>query len=114
MFLLKFLFYFSISFILLCIPIKHATVFDYLHEFVAPVTQPLFESVRDKTEAGFEESKRIGLKLFSNARPKKQDSVRLKKSSIKKESTNNNHSIHENEYTVEEEDLLKKVLENAY
>jgi len=110
MFLIKFMLYFFFSFMILCIPVRHATVFDYLHELVAPITQPLFESVKNKTEAGIKESKKIGLKLFSNAHPKRQDSVRLKKSSIKKVK----HSLEKNEYTAEEEELLEKVLRSSY
>ncbi len=112
MFILKFFFYFTISFIILCVPVSQKNIFYYLDKAAAPYTEEIFSVIRSKAIEG----KKIGENFFNNSTPKVSDSVNSSYSSTKKknnleEQLEHDHS--EEPYTVEEKQMLLDILKKA-
>jgi hypothetical protein len=118
MFVIKFLIYFTISFIILCIPVSQKNIFFYLDKAAAPYTNEIFSTISSKAKLG----KQISSKLLNNTDPGVIDSVKssysstLKKNDPVKElghSHEDGHSHHEEPFTVEEKQMLLKVLKQS-
>jgi len=110
MFVLKFIFYFTLSFIILCVPVSQKNVFFYLDKAAAPYTKEIFSIIKKKAIEG----KKIGKKFFNNSTPKVSDSVNSSYSSTQKEhDLGHHHGHHEEPYTVEEKQMLLNILKKA-
>jgi hypothetical protein len=114
MFIIKFALYFGLSFLILSFPVRNRTVFYYMNDMTRPYTQEIFSDVKIKTDDGIKSTIAFGKKLFNNSRPN-IDRVKTRNSAIKKkthrkiERTEAPHG----DYTEEERELLKKVLNQA-
>lgn len=103
---IKFSLSFVLSFLVLSIPIQDRALFDHIHESTSPFTEEFFQIVKRNTSKAVEETSEVGRRAFNNTRPVK-DQVQAQQSSLKKEA-----DFHE-DYTVEEKELLLRVLENT-
>lgn len=105
-FLIKCVFYFSVSFMLMTIPMGKRTLFDHLHSATAPYSKAVYSKIIHLSQRGLEFSS----KLFSNSDPSRVDKVNITQSAIKKESP---AQIPLDEYTHREKELLDKILSNS-
>lgn len=106
MFLIRFVFYFALSFAILCIPIgdnKH--LFDKLYSMVTPYAQDAMKTTKQKLSS----TKKYSKKLYSNSVPTEDDVVRTKASGIKKKIIQKDENP-DDAYTAEEEARLNKIL----
>jgi hypothetical protein len=110
MFIIRFAFYFSLSFAILCIPIGGGQqLFDKLFTMVTPYARDVVKTTKQKLSS----TKRYSKKLYSNSAPSlEEDEVKSKMSSnakkpkvIKKE-----NKKPDDVYTEEEQERLRKVL----
>lgn len=107
MFLIKFLFYFSLSFLILNVPIGGDALFYKLENVARPVTEKVFSFMREQSKEGIDKGAAMTKKLFSNTIPPKEtkkDVVKVKKSSTKKPL---------GKYTPEEQQFLENILKKA-
>ena len=108
MFLIRFVFYFTLSFAILCIPIgdgKH--LFDKFYGMVTPYADKAVMTTKQKITS----TKRYSKKLYSNSEPFEKDEIKTKLSGLQKKS----HEIKKKSddyYTDEERERLRKVLSN--
>ena len=107
MFIIKFLFYFSLSFIILSFPIENKNVFFHLNKVAKPYTQKIFEMVGTKVETGIQKGSIFSKKLFSNTLPA-EDKIKSTLSSMSKKVPIKKKM--EGEYTNEEKSMLNKIL----
>lgn len=106
MFLIRFVFYFTLSFLILCIPIgDNRNLFDKLHSLATPYADKALKTTKQKLSS----TKRYSQKLYSNSEPVEKDEVKNKSAAIKKKTINLNKAPEET-YTDEEEARLRKVL----
>lgn len=106
MFLIRFVFYFVLSFAILCIPVgdnKH--LFDKLYSLVTPYAQDAVKTTKQKLSS----TKKYSKKLYSNSEPLDNDEVKTKASSIKKKIIQKDENP-DDAYTAEEEARLNKIL----
>ena len=118
-FMIKFTIYFSISFIILCIPIQNKTLFNLMHHHTKPYTTQIFSNVEQAASEQIKNGSSFTKKFFSNSDPgDHQDKVINKFSSTKKIAIENvdelmKDDVQDEEYTVEERELLNKILKEA-
>ncbi|MBT5093662.1 MAG: hypothetical protein HOM21_05445, partial [Halobacteriovoraceae bacterium] len=99
----------------LSIPIQDHTLYQVIDQYSRPYTSQIFSILKTKTKETIEESKKVGRQLYENSSPSIKDSINETQSSTKKVSRKTkpiNKPMHES-FTVEEEEILKKVLNNA-
>lgn len=108
MFIIKFFIYFSISFTILSFPIGNKSIFFHLNQVAKPYTQKVFKMIGSNVESGLQEGSVISKKLFSNSLPT-EDKIKSSLSSMSKKIPIKKKM--EGEYTVEEKQMLNKVLE---
>lgn len=110
MFIIRFAFYFTLSFAILCIPIGGGRqLFDKLFSMVTPYAREAVKTTKQKITT----TKRYSKKLYSNSTPvieedevkSKMSSVSRKKKVIKKENKDPGEI-----YTDEEQERLRRVL----
>ena len=110
MFIIRFAFYFTISFAILCIPIGNGRqLFDKLSTMVTPYARDVAKTTKQKLSS----TKKYSKKLYSNSEPaveedqvkSKMSSTQRKKRVIKKEDRPSDDT-----YTDEEQERLRKVL----
>lgn len=113
-FIFKFCLYFSISFIILSFPLGEKPLFEHVNKFAKPYTTNIYKSVKSNVSTGITKGSQLGHDLFLNTSPK-IDKVKTKNSSVKKSEKKIEEEInsHHETYTVEERELLKKVLKKA-
>ncbi|PIK14534.1 MAG: hypothetical protein CES88_09320 [Halobacteriovorax sp. JY17] len=113
-FMFKFCLYFSISFIILSFPLANKPIFEYMNQFTKPYTANIYKAVKSNFNSGIEQGSQMGKDLFSNTSAK-SDQVKTKYSSVKKSMKQIDDEIEKNHdsFTVEEKELLKKVLKKA-
>ena len=104
--MLKFLFYFVLSFVILSVPIHQKAVFNHIHNFSGPYTLKVIKYIGGFAKGLLSETKDFGEKLYNNSTPN-TDKVIYKQSAAKPDVT-----LHES-YTDEEEEVLKKILREA-
>ena len=109
MFLIRFVFYFTLSFAILCIPIGDGRhLFDQLFMMVTPYADKAITTTKQKMST----TKRYSKKLYSNSEPSENDEVKVKLAGLQKKP----HEIKQQAlapddfYTAEEKERLKKVL----
>lgn len=110
-FMFKFALYFSISFVILSFPIGEKTVFEHVNKVAHPYTQNIYKSVKNGVNSGISKGSEIGKDLFANTSPT-TDEIKTKYSSMKKNAKKIEEAIdsHHQAFTVEEKELLMKVL----
>lgn len=114
MFIFRFVFYFILSFAILCIPVgddRH--LFDTLLGIVSPYTDTALKTVKQKIST----TKKYTKKLYSNSNPKgEEDSVKSKQSGTLKNKPKAIHKVDgppKDTYTEEEQERLRKVLNDS-
>ncbi|OUR93117.1 hypothetical protein A9Q84_21685 [Halobacteriovorax marinus] len=113
-FIFKFCLYFSISFIILSFPLGEKPLFEHVNKFTKPYTENIYKSVKTNVNSGINKGSQLGQELFSNTSPN-IDKVKTKYSSLKKSTRDIEEEIesHHGNFTIEEKELLKKVLKKA-
>lgn len=110
MFLIRFAFYFTLSFAILCIPIGGGQqLFDKLFTMVTPYARTAIKTTKQKLTS----TKRYSKKLYSNSEPaSEEDQVKSKMSSTqrKKKDIKKENKPSEDTYTEEEQERLRRVL----
>ena len=112
-FLIKFCLSFFVSFLILSIPINDQALFYLVHQATEPYTTEFISIVRRNTSRAVQETSEVGIKAFTNTRPKGDygDQVHSKKSSVRRpESLSQTHD----DYTNEEREMLNKIFESAH
>jgi hypothetical protein len=110
-FLIRFTFYFSLSFAILCIPIGgNRQLFDKLSSMVTPYARSAVQTTKDKIST----TKKYGKKLYSNSEPElEEDQIKSKMSATERKKSKK--IIKENRkpddtYTEEEQERLRRAL----
>ena len=110
MFIIRFAFYFTLSFAILCIPIGGGRqLFDKLFSMVTPYAREAVKTTKQKITT----TKRYSKKLYSNSTPLvEEDEVKSKMSSVsrKKKAINKENKRPDEIYTDEEQERLRRVL----
>lgn len=108
MFLIRFVFYFTLSFAILCIPIGNGNqLFDKLYSMVTPYASKAVSTTKQKLST----TKRYSKKLYSNSAPLENDEVKTKMAGTKKK-IDIKHQQADDSYTDDERERLRKVLSN--
>jgi hypothetical protein len=108
MFLIRFIFYFTLSFAILCIPIGNdRKFFDKLYGLATPYAAKAVLTTKQKLTT----TKRYSKKLYSNSEPLEKDEVKTKLAGIKKKVEIQNKQP-DDSYTDDERERLRKVLSN--
>lgn len=107
MFIIRFVFYFTLSFAILCIPIGGGQhFFDKLLGMVTPYADKAMNTTKQKIST----TKRYSKKLYSNSEPFERDEIKTRLASVKKIRVE--HKQPDDAYTDEERERLKKALSN--
>lgn len=109
MFIIRFVFYFTLSFAILCIPIGNdRQLFDKLYSMVTPYARQAVKTTKQKMAT----TKRYSKKLYSNSDPDQQeeDVVKSKQSSVKRKKIKHENKEPADTYTDEEQERLRRVL----
>lgn len=107
MFLIRFVFYFAMSFAILCIPVgNNEHLFDKLYQMATPYADKAIKTTKQKISS----TKRYSKKLYSNSEPIEMDEVKSKAASVLKKKIHNTNQNSEDTYTDEEQERLRKVL----
>jgi regulator of replication initiation timing len=111
MFIIRFAFYFTISFAILCIPVGGGQqLFDKLFNMVTPYASKAVNTTKQK----FSSTRRYSKKLYSNSEPMQveEDEVKSKMASVlkKKKVIKKENKPTEDTYTDEEQERLKRAL----
>lgn len=106
MFLIRFVFYFVLSFAILCIPTgDNLHLFDRLYSIVTPYAEKAVKTTKQKLAT----TKKYSKKLYSNSDPNQVDTVHTKSSAVRKKILKKDEPA-EDSYTEEEELRLQRVL----
>jgi hypothetical protein len=108
MFLIRFVFYFTLSFAILCIPIGGGHLFDKFYAMVTPYADKALSTTKQKMST----TKRYSKKLYSNSEPIEKDEVKVKLAGVQKKPHVVKHQTADDSYTDEERERLRKVLSN--
>lgn len=107
MFLIRFVFYFSLSFAILCIPLGNGhRLFDAFYGIITPYADKAVTTTKQKMST----TKRYTKKLYSNSEPIERDEVKTKLAGVLKKSHEIKKQIPDDSYTDEERERLQKVL----
>ncbi len=110
MFIIRFAFYFTLSFAILCIPIGNGRqLFDKLVSMVSPYARDAVKTTKQKISS----TKRYSKKLYSNSTPvNEEDEVKSRMSGIqkKKSKIKVDKKAPEDTYTEEEQERLRRAL----
>ena len=108
MFIIRFVFYFTLSFFIMCIPVgDNQHLFDKLYNAATPFVREAMKSTNQKIST----TKKYSKKLYSNSEPLEKDEVKSKYSGIQKQVIKKNGRP-DDTYTEEEQARLKKILED--
>ena len=110
MFIIRFVFYFTLSFAIMCIPIGgNRQLFDKLYGMVTPYAREAVKTTKQKIST----TKRYSKKLYSNSDPDQvleRDEVGSKMSAVKKKKVKHENKAPLDTYTEEEQERLRKFL----
>ncbi|MEC7274992.1 MAG: hypothetical protein VXV96_01630 [Bdellovibrionota bacterium] len=109
--ILKFSIAFCFSFLLLSIPVQEKPLFYYLNTWAQPITEEVFSGSREALLDGVKKGKSFSTKIFNNTIPK-EDKISTKSSSVDKEELEEHLHNHSEDYTMEERDMLQKIILN--
>lgn len=101
--ILKPMMWFCLSFLVLSVPIKREPIFNHLTNIFGESAQDLIDDFSTKASQSVKVGKRAIEQLFQTV-PQNSDRLKVKQSSVKKEVPP------EDEYTIEERELLKQIL----
>lgn len=105
-FIIKFSIYFSISFLILSIPVgTDQKVFNYIDQLARPYTGKIFDSTKKVITENYSDVTKVSKKLFNNTAPS-SDALESNLSAIKKEI----NDLPSEDYTQEERDAVLKIL----
>ena len=117
MFIIKFVFYFTISFLILAFPYNSKTIFEHVHVATYPMTTKIYEKLIAKIDELYSENKskidflngdKIHSKSSSISRREKQKNItnlgKAKKENLERPS---------DDYTQQERSLLNKILKET-
>lgn len=110
-FLIKFTLSFSLSFLILSIPINNQTLFEQIHKTTEPFTQDLISTLKKNALKTTEDITEVGRKAFHNTSLEhlSTDKVKESQSSQLRREIIEQHQ----DYTVEEKESLLRILEKA-
>lgn len=107
MFIIRFAFYFTLSFALLCIPVgDNLHLFDKLYNMATPYVNKVVKQTNQKISS----TKHYSKKLYSNSEPFERDEVKSKYAGIQKQIVKKNANP-EDTYTAEEQERLRRILD---
>ncbi len=106
MFILKFLFYFTVSFLILNFPIGEKKVFNHIENISDPYAKKVYNAIYKQTKEVFKEGAKASKQAFNNTSIK-EDIVKTQKSSQQAKKKVN---LPKDSYTPEEESALLKIL----
>ncbi|MFN8369013.1 MAG: hypothetical protein U0T83_00135 [Bacteriovoracaceae bacterium] len=89
-FVLKFLLFFSVSFLILTISFNGRPFFDILDETTAPVIDSITSTVKYGLRKGMSMGKDFGKRIFSNSIPSYSDKVKSAQSGLLREKSSHN------------------------
>lgn len=118
-FMLKFAFYFSVSFIILSFPLTKGTLFNLIHSQTNEYTQKIFKSFSSEAKKGIKKGAQYTKKIFSNSEPTIQDKVFSqfsstdKKQYVEKEVQDVYKDYEGEKFTDEEKEILNKILKEG-
>ena len=107
MFIFRFIFYFTLSFIILSFRISDKPIFIYIDNITHPWVAKIYSKIGTQGKKLVSESKVVPRKFF-NTLPKKQDKVKSGRSGLRKRDISP-----EDDYTPEEKASLNKIFEEA-
>ena len=81
---IKYSIMFFAFFVFLSIPLNKKPLFNHFHDITHPLTASILNKVEEKTLFALTGLKDFGKKLFSNATPTYSDSIKVKKSAVKR------------------------------
>ena len=109
MIFIRFVFYFTISFAILCIPVGAGHhLFDKLYTLVTPYADKAVLTTKQKMST----TKRYSKKLYSNSEPVEKDEVKVKLAGLQKKLHDIKKHSTDDSYTDEERERLRKALSN--
>jgi hypothetical protein len=107
MFIIRFCFYFTLSFALLCIPVgENEHLFDKLYNIASPYVHKAMKTTNQKISS----TKKYSKKLYSNSEPFEKDEVKAKYAGVQKQVIKKN-AHPDDTYTEDEQARLKKILD---
>ena len=107
MFIIRFCFYFVLSFAILCIPVgENKHLFDKLFHLASPYVQKAAKTTHQKISV----TKHYSKKLYSNSEPFEKDEVKSKYAGVQKQIVKKNANP-EDTYTEDEQARLRKILD---
>jgi len=112
-FIIKFLCYFTLSFLILSTPIADKNIFYYLQKTTSSYTTPIYNNISQKIGRVLKSGSTYTQKAFQAVPEIKKDQVSSQYSSPLKESPLPTHQELE-KYTNEEKSALIKVLKKAH
>lgn len=95
--------WFSVSFVVLSIPIKEKPLFNHLSNVFGDSAQSVIQDFSSKAGESLQVGKKAIEQMFQTI-PKSSDKVKVKQSGPERE------SLPEEEYTIEEREMLKQIL----
>jgi hypothetical protein len=114
-FIVKFIIYFSVSFVILSFPLPKGTLFNMLHSQTNQYTESLFNSISLQAKNGVKKGTSYTKKIFSNSNPTIQDKVFSQFSSTKKQNylEKVETDLDGEKFTNEEKEILNKILKET-
>lgn len=118
--ILRFFISFTLSFLILSIPIGNHHLFGVIHTVTSPYTESIYEGTIEATQSGFEKTRGMAQKVFNNSSPdpatSEVDRVQSTSAAVSKTGKKMKEeveSIIKNQretITAEEEEKLRRVL----
>tara|TARA_R110000868_G_scaffold109461_1_gene297641 strand:- start:14410 stop:14733 length:324 start_codon:yes stop_codon:yes gene_type:complete len=102
-FVLKPLFWFTLSFLVLSVPIEDKPLFDHISSVFGPTARAVISDFNTRAEETVKVGKKALNQLFQSV-PKNADKVEVRQSGSAKE------KAPDDEYTIEERQLLEQIL----
>lgn len=107
MFIIRFCFYFTLSFALMCIPVgDNEHLFDKLYNLTSPYVHKAVKTTHQKITV----TKKYSKKLYSNSEPFEKDEVKSKYAGVQKQIVKKNAKP-DDTYTEDEQERLRKILD---
>lgn len=109
MFIVKFVFYFFISFIILCFPLQDKPIFDHAYHIVSPITSGLFKVMKQKLSSSTSSLGRTVSSMWSSSPDGKETTVAAPV--ISDDVTHDTKELPiDEQYTLEEREILDRVM----
>ena len=111
MFIVRFIFYFSISFVIMCFPLQERPIFDHAYHIISPITLGIFKVVKQQASSTATDLGQAVSSLWDGTTTvEKADSGR-RLPRVPAESVRRNKKLPADEqYTLEEREILERVM----